>query len=281
VEDVVTVGDRARVNRAVVLARGAGRRMRAADDGAPLSPAQEQAAASGHKALMPIAGRPFLDFVMTPLAHAGITDVALVVGPDHTAMRDAYPDDRGPGDLKLSWVVQEEPRGTANAVLAARAWAGDEPFLVLNGDNVYPEAAPRALLALDGPGLAGFAPDDLVATSNIASDRIAAFALLEQDAAGHLEAIVEKPGAADLARVGANALVSMNLWRFDARIFDACRDVASSPRGEFELPAAAMLARSRGVEFTVVRARGPVLDLSRRADVADVTRRLLGGVTPA
>lgn len=229
---------------------------------------------------MPIAGRPFLDLVLQALADVGIADVALVVAPAHDDMRAAYPGDRGPGDVRLAWLVQEEPRGTANAVLAARDWAGESSFLVMNGDNVYPRPALAALVALDGPGLAGFERDDLVATSNIAADRIAAFALLEADTHGHLRAIVEKPDAAELARAGDDALVSMNLWRFDARIFDACRDVSPSSRGEFELPAAVMLARSRGAVCTVVRARGPVLDLSRRGDVAEVTRRLTGGVIP-
>ena len=68
----------------------------------------------------------------------------------------------------------------------------------------------------------------------------------------------------------------MNLWRFDARIFDACRDVAPSARGELELPEAVALAMRRGVRFTTVAARGPVLDLSRRGDAADVERRLAG-----
>ena len=255
--------------------------MRAADEGAPLSPEQQQAAALGHKALMPIGDRPFLDFVLQPLADAGITDVALIVAPDHEAMRAAYPGDRGPAGLRLSWLVQLEPRGTADAVLAARAWAGEAPFLVLNGDNVYSLAALEALGALDGPGLAGFERDNLVATSNIAEDRMAAFALLDVGADGTLARIVEKPDAADIARAGTGALVSMNLWRFDTRIFDACRDVAPSPRGEWELPAAAMLARSRGVPFTVVRAQGPVLDLSHRRDVAEIARRLTGGAKSA
>jgi len=268
-----------RARRAVVLARGAGTRMRAADDDAPLSGEQQQAAASGHKALMPIGGRPFLDFVLQALADAGVTAVALVVAPDHAAMRAAYPGDRGPGGLCLSWIVQREPRGTADAVLAAREWAGDAPFLVMNGDNVYPAAALNALVALDGPGLAGFERDNLVATSNIPAERIAAFALLETSDDGALGRILEKPDAADVTRAGADALVSMNLWRFDARIFDACRDVPASPRGEWELPAAAMLARSRGVRLSVVRTLGPVLDLSRRGDVAEVTRRLTGSVT--
>ncbi len=48
------------------------------------------------------------------------------------------------------------------------------------------------------------------------------------------------------------------------RIFDACRDVAPSPRGEFELPDAVGLARPARGPFRAVPARGPVLDLSRR-----------------
>ena len=80
-----------------------------------------------------------------------------------------------------------------------------------------------------------------------------------------------------LAPGGGAALISMNLWRFDRRIFAACRDVTLSARGEYELPLAVRLAVARGVRFQAVRSAGPVLDLSRRADVADVTRRLAGG----
>jgi dTDP-glucose pyrophosphorylase len=73
----------------------------------------------------------------------------------------------------------------------------------------------------------------------------------------------------------------MNLWRFDARIFPACREVPASVRGEYELPAAVMLARSRGVSFTVAPVACAVLDLSRRADVAEVARRISGGLERA
>jgi dTDP-glucose pyrophosphorylase len=68
----------------------------------------------------------------------------------------------------------------------------------------------------------------------------------------------------------------MNCRRFDYRIFEACRDVPRSSRGELELPAAVALALERGVPFKVVTARGPVLDLSQRADAAELERRLAG-----
>jgi glucose-1-phosphate thymidylyltransferase len=71
-------------------------------------------------------------------------------------------------------------------------------------------------------------------------------------------------------------MVSMNCWRFDSRIFEACRDVPRSPRGEYELPVAVQLAVEQGGRFKVVPAAGPVLDLSQRADAVEVSRRLAG-----
>jgi glucose-1-phosphate thymidylyltransferase len=270
-EDLGAVGDRARVSgrarHALILARGAGRRMAADDPSAALTAAQRAAAVSGEKAFMPVAGRPFLEHVVERLRAAGIEEIAVVVGPGRTL---------GRGHDEVAAIVQAEPRGTADAVLAGRAWAGDRPFLVVNGDNLYPVAAIEAVAALDGAGLAGFERDALVATSNIPAARIGAFAVIDADETGALRRIVEKPSAADLAQLPAPILVSMNLWRLDARIFDACRDVPASLRGEFELPSAVMLARERGVVLSVVRAVGPVLDLSQRGDVAAVDARLRG-----
>ena len=71
----------------------------------------------------------------------------------------------------------------------------------------------------------------------------------------------------------------MNCWRFDQRIFPFCRDVPVSARGEFELPEAVGGAVVAGMKFKTVPARGPVLDLSTRADASEVERRL-AGVTP-
>ena len=79
-----------------------------------------------------------------------------------------------------------------------------------------------------------------------------------------------------MRQAGPSALISLNVWRFDARIFDACRTVPVSERGERELPQAVGLAASLGVCIEVVPVRGEVVDLSRRADVAAVARRLEG-----
>jgi glucose-1-phosphate thymidylyltransferase len=283
--------------RAVVLARGLGTRMREPDPAARLSEGQRRAADAGSKMMIPVHGRPFLDYVLSTLADAGICDVALVVAPAHEGISGHYAANP-PGRVALSFVVQPEPRGTADAVLSAERWTSGDPFLTINADNLYPVAALQALASLAEPGLLAFERPDLVRSGNIPEERVLAFALVEVDDTGYLSAIIEKP--ADLPpsqppprlRRSAEALrakaeggsafrrkdqfVSMNCWRFDARIFDACRDVPRSVRGELELPDAVVLATRRGVRFRALRALGPVLDLSRRADAADVERRLAG-----
>jgi glucose-1-phosphate thymidylyltransferase len=65
------------------------------------------------------------------------------------------------------------------------------------------------------------------------------------------------------------------VWRFDAEIFRACRDVQPSPRGELELPIAVRLAvRVLGIRIRALPIDAPVLDLSHRADIPAVTERL-------
>lgn len=268
------------ITRAVILARGLGTRMREPDPAARLSTAQRRAADAGSKMMLPVHGRPFLDYLLSALADAGVSAVALVVAPDHGAIRDHYAA-HPPARVTLGFVVQPEPLGTADAILSAERWTNGELFLAMNADNLYPVPALRALASLAEPGLPAFERDDLVRSGNIPPERVLAFALVDVDEQGYLRGIVEKPTArppafdTDQAR-RKNPCISMNCWALDARIFDACRDVPRSARGEFELPEAVALATRRGVRFKAIPARGPVLDLSRRADAADVERRLAG-----
>lgn len=261
---------------AVVLARGEGRRMREPATGASLSSDQAAAAAAGRKVMMPIEVggrvRPFLAFVLDSLAAAGFSQACLVIAPHQDDVRDFVRETRLP--LDVVFAIQDEPAGTANAVLSVEAITADEPFAVVNADNLYAPDALAALRELHEPGLPAFVVSDLIAASGIPIERIATFALIETDGDGILQRIVEKPGLDRLRAAGEHARVSMNAWRFDSRVFDCCRRVRRSIRGEYELPGAVALAVSEGMEFHVVPVSGPVLDLSCQQDVAVVGARL-------
>jgi glucose-1-phosphate thymidylyltransferase len=260
------------MRKAVILARGLGKRMRKESGSGLLSREQAAVADTGVKALIPV-GRPFLDYVIGALADAGYGNVCLVIGPEHDAVREYY------GSLKcerirIEFAVQEKPLGTADAVAASEEFAAGEPFLAINSDNYYPIEVLRALREMKGCGLAAFEKEGLLQGSNIPPERIARFAVVEIEN-GCLRRIIEKPSEDVLKNMPAPICVSMNCWRFDEAIFRACRAVPASPRGEFEITDAVQYAIDRlGRRFAAPAFKASVLDLTSREDVADVAKRL-------
>ncbi len=254
--------------------------MRKTDPAVALDPALAAAADSGVKAMIPTLGRPFLDYVLAVAVDAGITRACLVVGPEHGQIRQYYADLR-PRRIAIEFAVQEEPLGTADAVRAAEPVVGDRPFLMINSDNYYPLEALCGLRDAPGPAVAIFDQETLVARSNIPAERIARFSVVEgqrrPDGTTRLKRIIEKPDEATLARLPRPLGVSMNCWRFGPAIFQACRSIKPSPRGELELPDAAQYAADQlGEEFNIIWCKASVLDLSSRDDIGPVTQRLAG-----
>jgi glucose-1-phosphate thymidylyltransferase len=265
-----------RIDKAVVLARGRGTRMRRSDDGAQLGDRQAAIAETGVKAMMPI-DRPFLDYVLTGLADAGYRQICLVIGPEHNLVRDYYTRQIQPQRIEIEFAIQRDATGTADAVAAAEPFTGKGPFLAVNSDNFYPLEAYRALQQTSGPAAALFERDALLAGGNIPADRIAKYAVCEIDDESLLRRIIEKPDALALAGIRRPVYVSMNVWRFGPTIFQACRSIQPSERGEYELVSAVQYAIDvMGERFRVEVIRAPVLDLTTRGDVATVAAKLAG-----
>jgi len=264
------------MEKVVVLARGLGTRMRKENERVRLSEQQKRVAATGVKALMPIE-RPFLDYVLTALADAGYRRICLVVGPEHEELRDYYGRRLKYERLEVEFAVQEKPLGTADAVAAAEEFAARDPFLMVNSDNYYPVEALEAMKGLDGPGLPVFTREGMLAGSNIPEERLLKFAVVEVGDDGYMKRIIEKPPPEVIDALPDPVGVSMNCWRFDERIFPACRAISPSPRGELEVTDAVQYAIDElRVKFRAVYFDAPVLDLSSREDVAGVTERLAG-----
>jgi glucose-1-phosphate thymidylyltransferase len=263
---------------AVILARGLGTRMRKEDASARLPDDQARIAKAGMKGMIPI-DRPFLEYVISALADAGYERVCLVIGPEHDAVREHFTRNVEAERISIQFAIQQKPLGTADAVLSAEELAGEDPFVVLNSDNYYPPRALEQLRIAEAPAVVGFARSALIAGGNVSNDRVSRFGALEFDDQGFLSRVVPHDGHAPAEHDG-EIYSSMNCWLFTREIFDACRKVAVSPRGELELPRAVQLAiDTMGMKFRVIRFSEPVLDLSTRADVSAVAS-LLEGVEP-
>lgn len=257
-------------SKAVILARGVGKRMRAADAGSSLTPEQERIAARGVKAMIPI-GRPFLDYSISALADAGLREICLVIGPEHDQIRSYYASLKTTR-VRISFTIQPQPLGTADALRAARTFTGPDNFIVINSDNYYPVEALRRLRELRTSGTIGFDRSGLLRGGMIAEARLNAYATLEISSQGYLRRINEKP-----LNIRPEALISMNCWSFTPSIYYACEAIGPSARGEYEIPSAVQyMSEKLGERFRVIPFSGEVLDLSTRADIATVARVLEG-----
>lgn len=264
------------VDKVVIMARGLGTRMRKSDEYSVLDSKQTEVAGLGVKAMIPI-DRPFLDYVLSELANAGYSEVCLVIGPEHTMIRDYYLKESPPKRIRISFAIQEKPLGTADAVAAAEQFTGQDNFLVINSDNYYPADALGALRDLQGPGVALFDRDSLVAGSNVPEERILKFAVVKINREGFLERIYEKPSEDTIRQLGEPVYVSMNSWIFSPQIYRACSNIRPSQRGELELSDAIQYAIEELKEkFKALTFQAPVLDLSSRSDIAAVTEKLRG-----
>lgn len=83
------------------------------------------------------AQKSVLRIIVEEARRAGVDDICVVVGPDDEG---AYSEAAGDVAARLVFVVQTAPRGYGDAVLRARAFTGDEPFLHLVGDHLWVSA---------------------------------------------------------------------------------------------------------------------------------------------
>jgi choline kinase len=137
----------------MVLAAGAGRRLRPDTDGLP-------------KALLPVDGRvTILDIALRNLAAVGLHDIVIVVGYAADAVRDRLAGLEREHGVRLTLVDNDRAEEWNNAY---SLWLAREHFaagaLLVNGDTVHPVSVEKTLLAAGqgaaGQGTAGRAGDD-------------------------------------------------------------------------------------------------------------------------
>ena len=200
--------------KAVVLAAGLGIRMR------PLTFTKP-------KFLLPVAGRPALDHTFTLLKNAGINEVAIVVGFGKEQIIDRYGDGSKLG-LKLEYLHQKELLGTANAVLMAEDFVGEDHFLVMNGDTLVDQESLNTLLKRHKEFGSNKNFGGIMATIEVDEPEQFGIVFLKGE---KVSEVVEKP------KQIKSRLANAGVYIFDPVIFDAIKRTKLSKRGEYELTA--------------------------------------------
>ena len=105
---------------AIVLAGGFGTRLASRLHGVP-------------KPMAPVAGRPFLEILLTQLQRAGCARVVLSVGHLHSVIQDHF--GASFHGMRVDYAIESVPLGTGGAIRLALQQANEESVLVLNGDT--------------------------------------------------------------------------------------------------------------------------------------------------
>jgi D-glycero-alpha-D-manno-heptose 1-phosphate guanylyltransferase len=110
------------LNEAIILAGGLGTRLRSVLPDLP-------------KAMAPVAGRPFLSWILDRIIKQGISRVILSIGYRHESIIDHVL--KNHAHQNIVFCVEDEPLGTGGGIRKACQMAVDEHVLVLNGDTFF------------------------------------------------------------------------------------------------------------------------------------------------
>jgi|GEM_PF-3235 bifunctional UDP-N-acetylglucosamine pyrophosphorylase/glucosamine-1-phosphate N-acetyltransferase len=214
--------------KAVILAAGLGTRMR------PLTFTKP-------KFLLPVAGKPALDHVISLLRNAGVDRIAMVVGFGKDQIMERYGDGSAFG-VRLEYLHQKELLGTANAVSLAEDFVGGERFVVMNGDTLVDQESLNAFMARyrELSGRKNFSC--LMGTIEVEDPAQFGIVFVEGD---QVKEIVEKP-----KRVKSR-LANAGIYLFDPKVFDAIRRTKKSKRGEYEITSSIQMMIDEGGEVFI------------------------------
>lgn len=237
--------------KALVLAGGSGTRLR------PITH-------TSAKQLVPLANKPILFYVLEAIAHAGITEVGIIVGDSSGEIQQSVGDGSAFG-IKATYIEQDAPKGLAHCVLIAREFLGDEPFVMYLGDNFLVGGIDSFVDEYERSG----------ANAQILLRRVPdpqQFGVAILDDGGSVVGLVEKPKdpPSDLALVG--------VYIFDETIHRAVREIEPSWRGELEITDAIQWLFDAGLAVRAHETTGDWIDTGKKDDLLEANRIVLDGV---
>jgi NDP-sugar pyrophosphorylase family protein len=205
------------IRSAILLAAGRGKRQRPYTDQTP-------------KPLLPVRGRPTLDYVLRAVKKTGEEQVCIVTNHLEDQIFD-YVGDGSRWGLQATFAHQNELRGNGDALLSVPPdWIPDEPIMVVATDYILEENSLVDLIAAHEKHKA----DITMSLKECPSEELSARSSVEVDPDWRVKKIIEKPKPEEILSPYAASI----LFIFPPQIWTYLRRLEPSPRGEIELQSA-------------------------------------------
>lgn len=196
------------IHKGIILAGGAGSRLY------PLT-------LVAGKQLQPVYDKPMIFYPLATLMMAGLRDILIISTPHDTPRFKALLGDGSRWGIRLSYKVQPEPKGIAQAFLVGEEFIGKDPVCLILGDNIFygKMGLDRAVAEFtSGARIFGYYVQD--------PER---YGVVEFDENGRAVGIEEKP-----ARPKTHYAV-LGLYLYDSKVVELTKTMRPSARGELEI----------------------------------------------
>jgi glucose-1-phosphate thymidylyltransferase len=162
-------------------------------------------------------------YPLSTLMLAGIRDILIITTPHDQPLFRALLQDGAQFGLSISYAVQEQPRGLADAFLIGRDFIGTDTVALVLGDNIFyghglPELLTKATTRRQGATVFAYIVSD--------PER---YGVIELGAGGKAVSIEEKP-----PEPKSNYAVT-GLYFYDNRVIEIAASIKPSARGELEI----------------------------------------------
>jgi len=196
------------IKKGIVLAGGAGNRLY------PLT-------LVASKQLQPVYDKPMIYYPLATLMMAGINDILIISTPHDTPRFEALLGNGSRWGITISYKIQPEPKGIAQAFLVGEDFIAGEPVCLILGDNIFYGKIGLDTIAREFDGGA------VIFGYNVQDPE--RYGVVEFDAKGNAISIEEKPSTPK------SSYAVPGLYLYDGNVVKTARSIRPSPRGELEI----------------------------------------------
>lgn len=174
------------------------------------------------KQLLPVYDKPMIYYPLSILMLAGIRDILIISGERELPLFEELFGDGSQLGLRISYAIQEEAKGVADAFLIGEKFIGSDRVALILGDNLFYGRGISEVLKKAGEQSGAVIFDYYVNNPQ-------EYGIVNYDESGRPVSLEEKPDEPK-----SNYAIP-GLYFYDADVVDVARKIPVSPRGELEI----------------------------------------------